>query len=334
MRLLLIGNRGGTNVGSSFERAALLLGHSVTVLEPRHAFAGSKWLQRFNWWVRGRRPARMGEFDDALLAAADREQPTVAVSVGISPPGYNASAALRCRGIRLLNYLTDDPWQRGLRATWFIKALPAYSTVFTTKRALVGDLQAAGASKVIFLPFAYDPELHFPAELGSSQQFVSSSCEVFFAGGGDKDRFPLLRALIQAGCRVMIHGAYWDRDPVTRTAWRGHAGPEQLRQATTTAQVCLCLVRRANRDGHVMRTFEIAAMGGCMLAENTEEHREIFGADGECAVFFRNEREMVEKARWLLAHPEERSRLAVAAHLRITGGQNTYLDRLGTMLEV
>lgn len=81
-----------------------------------------------------------------------------------------------------------------------------------------------------------------------------------------------------------------------------------------------------------MRTFEIAAMGGCMLAEDTEEHREILGADGECAMFFRNEREMVEKAKWLLGHPEERSRLARAAYLRITRGQNTYADRLRTML--
>lgn len=332
MRLLLVGNRGGTNVGASFERAARQLQHDVTVLEPRQAFAGPRWLQRYYWWVHGRRPAGLGKFDAEVLAAAERHQSEVVVSVGISPPGSKVSGELRNRGVRLVNYLTDDPWQKGLRATWFIKALRAYSIVFTTKCALVGDLQNTGASKVKYLPFAHDPELHFPAGLIPSQGTVSQASEVYFAGGGDKDRFPCLRALIQAGFKVAVHGAYWDRDPVTRTAWRGHADPEQLRQATAAAQVCLCLVRRANRDGHVMRTFEIAAMGGCMLAEDTEEHREILGADGECAMFFRNEREMVEKAKWLLGHPEERSRLARAAYLRITRGQNTYADRLRTML--
>jgi len=332
MELLLIGNRGGTNVGASFERAALQLGHAVTVLEPRQAFAGPKWLQRYHWWVGGRRPARLAEFDAELRATVDRSPPTIAISVGISPPGRKVAGELRRRGVRLINYLTDDPWQRRLRATWFIEALWAYGTIFTTKRALVGDLQAAGASQVKFLPFAYDPELHFPAEPVSSQRQPLLTSDVFFAGGGDKDRFPFLRALIQAGFKVAIHGAYWDRDSVTKTVWRGHADPEQLRQATTAARICLCLVRRANRDGHVMRTFEIAAMGGSILAEDTEEHREILGPDGECAAFFRSEREMVDKAKWLLDHPGERSRLAQAAHLRITGGQNTYADRLRAML--
>lgn len=318
-------------MGGSLERAARQLGHDVTVLEPRQAFTGPQWLQRYNWWLRGRRPARLREFDAELLATAVQCQPEVVVSVGISPPGCQAVRQLRRRGVRVVNYLTDDPWQRGLRATWFIKALPDYSTVFSTKRALVDDLHRAGSKDVKYLPFAHDPEQHSPVELDSSQRAAQSS-EVFFAGGGDKDRFPYLRALIQAGFNVAIHGAYWDRDPVTRTAWRGHADPEQLRQATTAAQVCLCLVRRANRDGHVMRSFEVPAIGGCMLTEDTEEHREILGGDGECAVFFRSEVEMVAKARSLLEQPNERHRLARAAHGRVTGGPNTYADRLRVMI--
>lgn len=332
MRILLIGNRGGTNVGASLECAAIQLGHSVTVLEPSQAFAGPRWLQSLNWWMRGRRPTRLAQFDAEMLTVADRSQSEVVVSVGISPPGYEVSSELRHRGIRLVNYLTDDPWQSGMKATWFINALRQYNVVFTTKQALVGDLKRAGAPEVKYLPFAYDPELQYPAEHAFRQLNGPKAIDIFFAGGGDKDRFPFLRALIQAGYEVVIHGDSWHRDPVTRNAWKGHADPEQLRQATTVAHVCLCLVRRANRDGHVMRTFEIAAMGRCMLAEDTEEHREILGPEGECAIFFRNEQEMVEKAKWLLGHPEERSRLARAAHLRITSGQNTYADRLQAML--
>ena len=52
------------------------------------------------------------------------------------------------------------------------------------------------------------------------------------------------------------------------------------------AKVNLCLVRRAKRDGHVMRSFEIAAVGGCMLAQDTDEHREIFGPEGEAVRLF------------------------------------------------
>ena len=38
-----------------------------------------------------------------------------------------------------------------------------------------------------------------------------------------------------------------------------------------------------------MRSFEIAAVGGCLLAQDIDEHREIFGSEGEAVVYFRRE---------------------------------------------
>jgi spore maturation protein CgeB len=82
-----------------------------------------------------------------------------------------------------------------------------------------------------------------------------------------------------------------------------------------------------------MRSFEIAALGGCMLAEDTAEHREIFGDDGEAVVYFRTPREAAERARLLLADPAERTRLSEAVRERIVShGAHTYRDRLVTIL--
>jgi len=333
MRLLIIGNRGGTNVGSSFERAAGQLGHSVSVLEPSQAYAGPRWLQRLNWWMRGRRPCRLAKFDKAILAEAGLTRPDVMLSVGIAPPGKAIASELRRQKIKLLNYLTDDPWQKGLCASWFIRSLQSYNVAFSTKQALLGDLRKKVTNgEVHYLPFAFDPELHFFDKSKSDAAQKRLDCDVYFAGGADRDRFPYLRALINAGLSVAIHGGYWDRDPMTKTVWLGHANPQQLRIATADAKICLCLVRRANRDGHVMRSFEIAAMRGCLLMEDTLEHRELFGPDGECAVYFRDLPEMVAKAKDLLPRVEERSRLAAAAHHRICAGGHTYADRLRTML--
>ena len=82
-----------------------------------------------------------------------------------------------------------------------------------------------------------------------------------------------------------------------------------------------------------MRSFEIAAAGGCMLAEDTAEHREIFGEDGEAVLYFRNAREAAERASLMLANPAERARLAAAVRTRVAGPKNTYRARLVTMLE-
>ena len=59
----------------------------------------------------------------------------------------------------------------------------------------------------------------------------------------------------------------------------------------------------------------------------------MFGLNGEAVMYFRSIPEMVDRARWLLQNEGERKRLASAAHRRITGGRNTYPDRLQTMLE-
>jgi spore maturation protein CgeB len=81
-----------------------------------------------------------------------------------------------------------------------------------------------------------------------------------------------------------------------------------------------------------MRSFEIGAVGGCMLAEDTAEHREIFGDDGEAVVYFRSAREAADRARSLLGDSAERARLSIAIKARISGGGHTYRDRLLSML--
>jgi spore maturation protein CgeB len=143
----------------------------------------------------------------------------------------------------------------------------------------------------------------------------------------------LIKTLVQAGFHVALYGGYWERYTAARSCSRGHAGPSILRKAISGARVALCLVRRANRDGHVMRSFEVPAMGGCLLVEDTADHRVLFGDDGEAVVYFRTREEMAPKLRWLLDHPDERQRLATAAHRLITTGSHTYRDRLITMLE-
>src|SRR5205814_2484036 len=79
--------------------------------------------------------------------------------------------------------------------------------------------------------------------------------------------------------------------------------------------------------------FEIAALGGCMVVEDTAEHREIFGPDGDAVVYFRTPAEAAEHTRVLLANPAERARLSKAVHDRISGGAHTYRDRLRSIVE-
>jgi spore maturation protein CgeB len=143
----------------------------------------------------------------------------------------------------------------------------------------------------------------------------------------------IVEPFLAAGLRVALYGGYWDRYASTRAYARGHADPKRLRKAIGGARVSLCLVRRANRDGHSMRTFEVPAMGGCMVIEDTDEHRAFFGGPGEAVMYANTPAEMVEATRTLVNDPDRRQRLAGRSHDLIAGGPFTYADRLRSMLE-
>jgi spore maturation protein CgeB len=332
MRLLIVGNRSGTNIGGSFERAAVEFGIETEVVESRGATDAAWLLRQWNWRIRGKRPTRLRPFGEEVVRLCEANRPDVLLAMGTAPLERAVLERLRGEGIALANYLTDDPWSRGHRARWFLEALPVYHLLATPRRANLADLRALHSGRVEYLPFAYDPVLSFPdagAPVGRSDTY---DADVVFVGGGDADRVPFLTALSDAGMKVSIYGSYWERFRETRAFTRGQADPQVLRRATTAARLSLCLVRRSNRDGHVMRSFEIPASGGCMLAEDTAEHRAIFGADGEAVAYFRTPGELRERAELLLRDDAERERLTRTAHERIVSGANTYADRLSTLL--
>ena len=330
-RLLLVGNPEAIQVGAHLYEGAQALGAPVRLCDARQAFQAPRWLARLNWHLRGHRPVHLRNFSDMLVRACREFRPARLLSTGIAPIDQKALAAIGDLGVVRLNYLTDDPWNPVHRAAWFLGALPHYDRVFSPRQSNLDALRAHGCPVVSYLPFAYSPSQHY-SERAQPEEETKLASDAIFVGGADRDRVPLATALIAAGLRVALYGAYWNRYPETSKHYRGHADPATLRKATGAAKIALCLVRRANRDGHVMRSFEIPATGACMLVEDTEEHREIFGPDGEAVVYFRSIPEMIDKSRWLLDRPAERQRLAAAAHSRIVTGCNTYQDRLAAML--
>src|SRR5262249_55595531 len=139
--------------------------------------------------------------------------------------------------------------------------------------------------------------------------------------------------LLSAGCGVALYGGYGERHSQTRTAARGMADAATVRKAIGGGATTLCLVRRANRDGHSMRSFEVPAIGACMLVEDTSEHREIFGESRNAVDYVKSPEDAVQRVRVLLRDHCERDRLTRSAHALIASGHHTWSDRLKTMLE-
>jgi spore maturation protein CgeB len=236
-------------------------------------------------------------------------------------------------GTTTINFSTDDPFNAAHRAAWHLNALEAYDLVCTPRRANIDELSELGCRRVAYIQFAYDPELFFPQTAHDGAAGLADYANaVVFVGGADPDRVTFFSDFIGSGVPVVLHGGYWARYGRLRAWNRGLADPIRLRSLTAAAGVNICLVRRANRDDHVMRSFEIPAVGGFMIAEDTAGHRDIFGEEGQCVLYFKTAQEAAEKSYWALNHPEERRRMAIAAHELVIHGGHTYQDRLLAML--
>jgi spore maturation protein CgeB len=331
--LIIVGNDGGTNVGASLLRAARSLNLPAALVDASRAYAASRPRARVDWWLRGRRPSRLRAFSREVVRACAAHEPAFLIATGLAPVEREALDRLRSRGVATINYLTDDPWNPAFRSRWFLDALSGYDRVYSPRTRNLDDLRRHGCRQVDYLPFAADPDLFFP-EPPPAAELARYASDICFVGAAEAGRVEVIARLLDARVSVALYGDYWDRYAATRPAWRGHAAPDALRRATGAAAVSLCLVRRANRDGHTMRSFEAAAMGACLLVEDTDEHRSVFGGDGEAAVYFRSADDVVDRAVDLLRDDARRRRLAEAARRLVISGRHTYRDRLCTMLSL
>jgi spore maturation protein CgeB len=101
--------------------------------------------------------------------------------------------------------------------------------------------------------------------------------------------------------------------------------------AAERTKVSVVLLRRANRDGHTMRTFEAAAAGACLLVEDSSDHRDLFG---DSVRYFRDGPSLVREAKALINDPALRAQLGASSLARMQQGQHTYKDRLRHMMDL
>ena len=281
------------------------------------------------------RPAGYRALNAALIAEARRFHPDLVL---IAKGAYFAPATLTAvrtaTGASMINWATDDPFNPASSTRDLAESIALYDLYVCTKRAIMADVQRAGCANVAYVRFGYKPQIHFPEAPANDDERRRFESDVTFIGGGDEDRAPYFETLVRAlpELRLHLHGGYWNRYPKLRRYWRGNATGRDFRLAVSGAKISVNLVRRANRDDHVMRTFEIPACGGFMLTERSATHDELFSEDNE-AVFFNSPDELVAKVRSYLGRDEDRVRIAAAGHRKITQGRHSYGDRLAEIIQ-
>jgi spore maturation protein CgeB len=312
--LIFVGGVGETNVATGYATAAATAGLSHQLIEYAGLF---RWPLLWRVCRRIRRaPQEVWLVPSAtarILQAGRPECRNVLLVCGLSQLPADVIGSAHAHGWHTGIYLTDSPWNRSLPYAVPLEQVTSYQRIFSPRRSDIAKLEELGVSHCTYLPFSYDPGQFYP------EAVTDSECEsdVLFVGGGDLARLPVIQAVLDLPIRTRIIGSYWPRLLGGHQAAVGQASHTVVRTATVRARINLCLVRRSNFDGHVMRSIEIGACGGCVLAERTDEHLDLLGPEGESATYFSDISEMRQKIAFLLDHPHRRVDLARRLRQRI-----------------
>ncbi|MEH2464009.1 CgeB family protein [Nostoc sp.] len=282
----------------------------------------------------GKRPLEWWSFNSHLANTIQEFQPQLVFVTGIFPLEDSLFRLCSKKLIKIVNYLTDYPWNTFHYSSKFIDNLKHYDLVFSTKSKILTKLIQHGVKQAKFLPFAYDPFLHYePQNIHSNikEKFDSDIC---FVGRADSERIPYLDAIAELNNNLILklYGGAWENINVKN--WEKHpvVVNEEYRLALSCSKLALGIVRKHNQDESTLRTFEIAACGGCGIYEDTSEHRQILDGYPEYG-FFSSPEDLASKCKWLLENPIEREQMRQLGIQLVVKESNTYTARLKTILQ-
>lgn len=240
----------------------------------------------------------------------------------------------------LFNLYTDSPYvypgYPELSGHSFYSTIRCYDCVFTFARFLIPVFYQCGATRVEYLPFAHDPQIHHPVEV-ASKELAHYQSPVAYLGTWSRIHERWLEMLVPFGLKIW--GLQWHhlaRSSALRRCWQ-EPGPTGDGLGINMAKVCRAstiifnLVRAEHGCAHSMKTFEIPACRGFMISDRTDEQLEYFKED-LCAVYFSAAGELVDKVKFYLAHDDLREKIAMNGYREAL--RHTYLQRLSKILDV
>lgn len=303
------------NIDTMYNSAAITFSPSMRRKRGRifYRLAGKR---SWEWW----------EFQDKLEKYILNYQPKLIIVTGILPIKKSVFKVAKRNGVLIVNYLTDDPWNRVHYRQTFTSSIKYYNHIFSTKKALQTKLKKEGAVSTSWLPFAYDPHIHYPQKCGNSK-------DIIFVGTGDKERLLWLNSLADIdNVERNIYGNNWEK--IDTPGWSKHSevtGDEYCK-TISNATIVLGLLRSANRDKSTDRSYEIGAIKGCGIYQDTEEHRDLLKGYPEEG-FFKNPDDLKSKVEILLGSEVLREELRNKGNYLVAKYENTYAARLEEIVE-
>lgn len=321
MRFLIIGESQPWSAETSYARQLRRCGCEVEIWnnkKPRAMF-GCR-----SWWELGRTSRAL--YDSFASIAFLKEATVRQPDVIFMPKAENihsraVKAAMRRTGAKLVTWYPDHPFKADMTSMSILRNLPRYDIFYIWGRFLVESIRAAGARRVEYLPFAFDPESH-PTDVALTpddrKRFASEVC---FVGAWDRERERDLESLCSFD--LAVWGPGWRENisassPLRPKIRGGALYNEDLVKVYRCSAIVFNHLRLHNGSAHNVRSMEIAGIhGGVQLVRRTKELSEDLFTENEHLLCFEGNDELLNKVRVALSDHGLAKRLSDAAHQRV-----------------
>ncbi len=323
-KVLVIGPLNEGALAESYARAFERLGMEVIRFDSEVAFMSASRFTGNRILRRALRSCLWNAVNREATQVAQRVQP--ALIFALKCTFFHPETIRQIRkstGAPFVNHYPDhpyigirwDPREASAQRRDLIEVFREYSILWMWEKSLVERLRKDGVESQ-YLPFAVDPELFHTQQDQEQQTEEGIACElcrtthdVAFVATYTRYRCEEVAAIRRH--KVAIWGSNWPRK------WREAGGQHRVHAPVwgrafgsicARAHVSLNVLNAENLGGPNMRTFEVPASGGVMLARYSPAQNEFF-PEGEAALYYRSPEEIDDKLDVLLKDRELRFRL-------------------------
>ncbi len=336
MKILIIGNSQEQGLGKSYLRAFSELKIEAKIIDEEEiyksssTFAPNRYCHRLFWWLLA------VPLQKELLNKVIEEKPDLILILKgwLIKPETILNIKKSLPQTLIFNFNPDNPfniWHHGNSNSWIRKSIPLYDAYFIWGKFLIEPLKKAGAKKVEYLAFGYDSYLHYPVSVNEKEKNFYGS-DVAFIGSWDEERQKWLEHINDYDLKIW--GNAWQGAPELKKFWQGKAViAEEFSKVCNASKIIVNIVRKQNIPAHNMRTFEVPACAGFMLATRIKEQKEFFEEAKE-ADYFSTPAELKEKINFYLKNNELRQKIAEAGYKKLLSANYSYIDRAKRILEL
>jgi spore maturation protein CgeB len=239
---------------------------------------------------------------------------------------------MKRQGVLLVNYNPDNPFLfsgAGSGNDNISKSISLYDLHLTYNLDIKTQLEKKGYRTRI-LPFGFDLSEEVYAMCCTQNEIV----KVCFLGNPDRNRAEFIQSLAEAGIEIDIYGKEWNKyinHPRIQTL--PPVFGEEFWRVLRRYRIQLNVMRPHNGQSHNMRSFEIPAAGGIMLAPDNEEHRSFF-INGHEIYLYSDLPNCLKQVRTIISLPLiEVGKVRQNARNRSLRSGYSYIERTQTVLE-